>query len=148
MKESFLTSSSEELGSARAQPHQHIVKLEPEMVRARNTLFGIFVCYIVFQALVITLSPDIPGVVRMILTLLLMYFVMSGHSWAKWTMIVLFYFGASLALVDAYDSYATSPSMAIIGVAFATLFVSIGTFLLLSKPLNKYFLFKKERSAP
>ena len=126
-------------------------ELDSSAIMAKKILFGIFVGLIVFQAVLIAIVPDIRGVVRMILTLLLMYFVMEGHKWAKWVMVVLFYLATVYGLFVSATLYKQPSSAAIFPIILAIIAIvygAVGTFMVASKPLNRYFLFKRNHTTP
>ena len=136
---------SQQIEESFLAPNSKEIKLEPEMVRAKNKLFSLFVIFIVMEGFVIFLSSDVKGIVRIIFSILLMYFVISGYMWAKWAMIIIFYLGASLILITGYESLTTSLPLTILMITYAALHAAIATFLGASKPLNKYFSYNKKR---
>ncbi len=120
----------------------------PEMLRAKNILVALFAVFLVSDLALIVAVGDPMELIRMVLTIGLMYFVVIGKPWAKWTMIVLggvaaiigIVFGALLLLRGVPIG-----AMALFGMA---LWVSVvPTYLLLSKNLKEYLLARNKASS-
>lgn len=121
--------------------------LDRDAAKASNILLGIFICYFILQTLLVAASPDVTGLVRIILTLLLMYFVMMGHRWAKWIMVVLFYLATAISLWFSYSFLERSVWLSVAFLVAGIVMSCVATFLIASKPLNRYFAWKRSTPA-
>jgi len=111
-------------------------------LRAKKILFGLFVGWMVIDAFLVALSAEIPRVGRLLLTLLLMYYVLQGRLWARNLMIGLFGLGVIWCVGFGIWNFQEMPTVAIVMFAFAALISVIPTYLILSKDLRRYLDWK------
>lgn len=115
--------------------------------KARNILLIMFLLHIVLDIILVAISQDLWAIGRILVTIVIMYFVLQGRKWAKWTLIGIlsFLIVALMALVIAL--YSKLSSIIIIGsLLLAMLSAIIIIYLVRSQNLNHYFLSKRQAS--
>ncbi len=130
-----------------------MTKLDKAEIRARNILFWLFFSNFIIDCFVVATSPRNSGIVRLILTLLLMYFVFQGHRWAKWYVIVSTFVGVIVAIIISPFIFKDilMPQLIIVGAFFLIwvgINLTIAIFLLRNKAINRYFEYKRKTRLP
>jgi len=123
-------------------------ELEKSALKARNNLLAMFLGHIVLDAILVAVAKDLWAIGRILLTILIMYFVIQGYKWAKWTLlgILSFLVVALIALVIVL--YSKLSTFLIVGsLVLVVLSVVIVFYLVRSKNLNRYFSYKRATSA-
>ena len=119
-------------------------KLEQSALRARNNLLAMFLGHIVLDFILVAVAKDLWAIGRILLTILIMYFVVQGYKWAKWTLfgILSFLVVALIALVVVL--YSKLSTFLIVGsLVLVVLSAIIVMYLVGSKNLNRYFSYKR-----
>ena len=112
----------------------------PEEAKAKKLLLTIFVLFLFLDGVMVLYTQEyLTGIVRLLLTGLLMYFVMQGHKWAKWLTIVFCGISALLVLFFAVYIASNSVSVASVLILFGFGFSSMSIYLIKNKNINKYF---------
>ncbi|BAZ45826.1 hypothetical protein NIES4102_28530 [Chondrocystis sp. NIES-4102] len=115
--------------------------------KARNILLTMFLLQIVLDIILVAIANDLWAIGRILVTIVIMYFVLQGRKWAKWALIGIlsFLIVALIALVIAL--YSKLSSIIMIGsLLLAFLSAIIIIYLLRSQNLNHYFLYKRQAS--
>ncbi|ELS04837.1 hypothetical protein Xen7305DRAFT_00045730 [Xenococcus sp. PCC 7305] len=115
-------------------------ELEESALRARNNLLAMFLVHIVLDAILVAVAKDLWAIGRILITIVIMYFVLQGRKWAKWTLlgILSFLIVALVALVIAL--YSKLSTFLIFGsLVLVVLSAVIVIYLVRSKNLNRYF---------
>lgn len=117
-------------------------------LKAKRILFGLFVAWFVVDALLVAISGKVPGVLRLILTLLLMYYVFQGRTWARKIMIGLFSLGVIVCIGFGLWYFRQSSTAALIIIGFGAAIAVIPAFMVLSKDLKKVLGLEAQQCAP
>jgi O-antigen ligase len=108
--------------------------------KARNTLATIFVALSVLDAALVPISRDWYSIGRILLTIVVMYFVWQGKKWAKWLLIGICSLVAILLTAMVAKLSAKLSTLLIVG----SLLLIVGNavvvaYLSTSKDLSLYF---------
>jgi hypothetical protein len=82
-------------------------------------------------------SELIQDITRLILTILLMYFLYKGHSWAKWITVVLFMIGGLLGLVSMLSSFN------VIILLLSLVYIAVGVIMITSSSVNEFLRYQR-----
>lgn len=122
-------------------------KLDQSALKARNKLLAMFLLHIVLDTMLVAIARDLWAIGRILVTIIMMYFVLQGRKWAKWVIIGIFCFlvFALTALVVAL--YSKLSTVLILGSSILTfLSAIIAIYIVFSKDLNRYFSYKRQAS--
>ncbi len=108
--------------------------------KARNTLATMFVALSVLDAALVPISRDWYSIGRILLTIVVMYFVWQGRKWAKWLLIGICSLVAILLIAMVAKLSAKLSTLLIVG----SLLLIVGNavvaaYLSTSKDLSLYF---------
>jgi O-antigen ligase len=114
-------------------------------LQARNQLIGMFVVLCVLDLALVIMAQDRWAIGRILLTIVVMYFVVQGRNWAKWLLIGICSLGVVLlvAMVVALSSKLSTPLIvgSLIMVVLSTI---IPIYMVTSKDLNRYFFYTRQ----
>ncbi|HIK18117.1 MAG TPA: hypothetical protein IGS53_22905 [Leptolyngbyaceae cyanobacterium M33_DOE_097] len=121
-----------------------MTQLDASALQARNRLITLFVLFCLLDIAVVILAKDAWAIIRILLTIALMYFVIQGRKWAKWLMIGLcsVLVVTLIALIIALSSRLSLTLIAgsaILGGLSAAIAIYIAT----NNDLNRYFAYKR-----
>ena len=122
-------------------------EIDQSALKARNKLLAMFVVHIVLDAILVAMAKDLWAIGRILLTIVVMYFVLQGRKWAKWVLMGIFSFlvVALIALIVAL--YSKLSTVLIVGSLILTFLSTIVViYLACSKDLNRYFSYKRQGS--
>ena len=122
-------------------------QLDRSALKARNQLLAMFLVHIVLDTLLVVLAKDLWAIGRILITMIVMYFVLQGRKWAKWVLVGIFSFMvvALIALVVAL--YSKLSVVLIVGSSIlAVLSAIIAIYIACSRDLNRYFSDKRQAS--
>lgn len=122
-----------------------MTQLDRAAMQARNKLLAMFLILCILDVTLAIAVRDRWAIGRILLTIVVMYFVMQGRKWAKWLLIgICSLFVVSLiAVVVALSSKLST--LLIIGSSVAiVLGAIIPIYMASSKDLNRYFAYKKQ----
>lgn len=122
-------------------------QLDQSALKARNKLLAMFVGHIVLDTTLVFIARDLWAIGRILVTIVVMYFVLQGRKWAKWVLIGIFSFlvVALIALVVAL--YSKLSNVLVVGSSILTVLSTvIAIYIVCSKDLNRYFLCKRQSS--
>lgn len=123
-------------------------QLDQSVLKARNKLLTMFLVHIVLDTLLVVIAKDLWAVGRILVTIVVMYFVLQGCKWAKWVLLGIFSFlvVALIALVIAL--YSKLSTILIIGSLILTILSAIIIiYIAFSQDLNRYFSQKRQASS-
>jgi hypothetical protein len=106
-----------------------------------------FLVHIVLDTLLVVLAKDLWAIGRILITIVVMYFVLQGRKWAKWVLVGIFSFlvVALIALVVAL--YSKLSTILIVGSSIlVVLSAIIVIYVAYNKDLNRYFSYKRQAS--
>jgi hypothetical protein len=127
--------------------HQLMIQLDQSALKARNRLLVLFLLLSVLDLTLVIIAQDRWAIGRILLTIVVMYFVLQGRKWAKWVLIAL----CSLlvvvltALVLALSSE-LSTALIIGSLLLGVLNAVIVAYMISNKDLDRYFCYKRQAS--
>ena len=122
-------------------------QLEQSILKARNKLLAMFLMHIILDTMLVVIAKDMWAIGRILVTIIVMYFVLQGRKWAKWILIGIFSLlvVALLGLVVAL--YSKLSTILIVGSLILTILSAIIVIYIVgSKDLNRYFSYKRQTS--
>ena len=122
-------------------------QLDKSALKARNNLLIMFSIYLLLDVCLVAVSRDMWAISRILVTVVVMYFVLRGYRWAKWFLVGLFsvLVMALTALIIAL--YSKLSTFLIVGsIATIILSIMINIYLVLSKNLHRYFSYQRQAS--
>jgi O-antigen ligase len=113
---------------------------QPSALKARNTLTAIFVALSVLDAILVPISRDWYSIGRILLTVVVMYFVLQGKKWAKWLLTSICSLVAVLLIAMVIKLSAKLSTLLIVGsLVLVVLNAVVVIYLATSKELAQYF---------
>ncbi|AKG22172.1 hypothetical protein [Calothrix sp. 336/3] len=116
-------------------------------LKARNQLLGMFVALCILDITLVIIVWDMWAIGRILLTIVVMYFVFQGKKWAKWLLMGICSF-LVVALVAMVILLRTKLStMVIVGsLIMAVLSAIIAIYLASSQDLRHYLAWKRQNN--
>lgn len=120
-------------------------QLDHSALNARNTLIALFVLLCILDAALVIIAQDKWAIGRILLTVVVMYFVIQGQKWAKWFLISIcsLLVVALTAMMLALGSQLSTILM-IGSMIMVVLSAVIPIYMISSKDLNRYFSYKRQ----
>jgi hypothetical protein len=118
---------------------------DPSILSARNRLLTMFVVLCILDIALVIISRDRSAIGRILLTIVVMYFVLQGRKWAKWLLIGIcsFLVIALIAMVLLLSSK-LSITLIVGSLSMAILSAIIPIYMLRSRDLSRYFSWKRQ----
>jgi O-antigen ligase len=122
-----------------------MLQIDQSALKARNTLIAMFLVLCILDATLVVIARDRWAIGRILLTIVVMYFVLQGQKWAKWLMISICSFLAVIlvTMVIALSSK-LSTVLSVGSLIMAVLSVIIAIYMATSRDLNSYFSWKRQ----
>ncbi len=120
-------------------------ELDSAALKAKSKLIWIFAGFLTFDLVMILIDQDYRGLIRLVLTVLLMYLALQGQKWAKWLIVVFASLGIPVSLLVTI-AHETMIEMFLSLILFF-LDVTLVVHLTRSKPLDRYFDYKRRLSS-
>jgi ABC-type lipoprotein release transport system permease subunit len=122
-----------------------MTKLEQSALKARNTLLTMFLGLCTLDTTLVMIAKDRWAIGRILLTIVVMYFVMQGHKWAKWFLMGICSFVVIILVAMVITLRAKLSTIIIVGsLIMAILSAIIPIYMASSKDLNHYFSSKRQ----
>jgi hypothetical protein len=120
-------------------------QLDPSALTARNRLLAMFVVLTLLDGLLVILSRDKWAIARILVTIVVMYFVLQGQKWAKWCLVSLYSLVTVLLLAMVVALSSKLSTVLIVGsLILATLSVIVLIYMVSSRDLHRYFSWKRQ----
>ena len=122
-----------------------MTQLDQSALKARNTLLVLFLLLCVLDVALVVIAQDRWAISRILLTVVVMYFVIQGRKWAKWllvgicSLLVVILIAMMLAL-----SSKLSTILMIGSSVMVVLSAVISIYMVSNKDLNRYFSYKRQ----
>ena len=119
--------------------------LDSSTIKARNNLLTLFAILTILDLVLVVVSRDMWAIGRILITIAVMYFVVQGSKWARWTLIgILSLVVVSLlALVTAL--YSKLSTFLIVGsLILVVIDIYTVTILIRDRNLKRYFALKRQ----
>lgn len=122
-----------------------MLQIDRATLRARNQLLVMFLVLCGLDTTLVILAQDRWAIGRILLTIVVMYFVIQGRKWAKWllTSICSLLVVVLVAMVAALSSK-LSIVLIVGSLILAVLSAMIPIYLISSQDLNRYFYYKRQ----
>ena len=122
-----------------------MTQLDKSALNARNNLLALFVLLCILDIALVVVARDRWAIGRILLTVVVMYFVIQGRKWAKWLMVSI----CSLLVVILITmmlalSSKLSTILMIGSLIMVVLSAAITIYLVSNKDLNRYFSYKRQ----
>jgi hypothetical protein len=122
-----------------------MIQLPQAALKARNRLLAMFLLLCILDVALVIASQDRWAIGRILLTIVVMYFVIQGKKWAKWLLVGIcsLLVVSLIALVLALRSK-LSMFLIVGSLMMALLSAAIAIYMVSSKNLNHYFSYKRK----
>lgn len=122
-----------------------MLQLDQAALKARNQLLGMFLALCGLDTVLVIMAQDKWAIGRILLTIVVMYFVVQGRKWAKWLLISIcsVLVVILIAMVVALSSK-LSTTLIVGSLIMAVLSAIIPIYMIISKDLNRYFHYKRQ----
>lgn len=129
-----------------------LVKPMPELdqsaLKAKNQLLALFLVHIVLDAMLMAIARDLWAISRILVTIVVMYFVLQGRKWAKWVLMGIFSFLVVALTALVIFLYSKLSTVLIVGSSILTVLSAIiAIYIAVSQDLNRYFSHKRQASS-
>ncbi|PSB06302.1 hypothetical protein C7B62_23240 [Pleurocapsa sp. CCALA 161] len=116
-------------------------------LKARNKLLAMLLLLCVLDITLVTIARDWWAIGRILPTIVVMYFVMQGQKWAKWLLMSICSLLVVILITMVLALSSKLSTILIVGsLIMAILSAIIAIYLVSSKDLNRYFVFKRQAS--
>jgi O-antigen ligase len=117
-----------------------MTQYEQSSIKARNKLSAMFLVLCILDSALVYISHDKYSIGRILLTIVVMYFVLQGRKWAKWLLIGICSLVVILLVAMVVKLSAKLSTVLIVGsLILAVLNAVIIIYLSTSKDLKLYF---------
>ena len=122
-----------------------MIQIDSSALQARNRLLVMFALLCILDTALVILARDRWAFGRIAFTLIVMYFVLQGQTWAKWLLIGI----CSLLVVLLIAMVVTlsaklSMTLTLGSLLLSVLSIVIVIYLLRSQDLSRYFAYKRQ----
>jgi hypothetical protein len=122
-----------------------MTKLEQSALKARNTLLTMFLVLCTLDTTLVMIAKDRWAIGRILLTIVVMYFVMQGYKWAKWLLMGICSFVVVILMAMVIALRAKLSTILIVGsLIMAILSAIIPIYMARSQDLSRYFSSKRQ----
>jgi hypothetical protein len=123
-----------------------MIQIEESILKARNILLTMFLVLCTLDIALVMIARDKWAIGRILLTIVVMYFVMQGHKWAKWLLMGICSFVVVILIAMVIALRAKLSTILIVGsLIMAVLSAIIPIYMASNKDLNRYFSYKKRQ---
>jgi len=122
-------------------------QLDQSALKARSNLLIMFVAHLVLDVILVTMAKDLWAISRIVVAIVVMYFVLQGRKWAKWFMVAIFscLIVALLGLIIALSAK-LSPILIFGSLVLIVLSAIMEIYLIRNQDLNRYFSHQRQAS--
>lgn len=122
-----------------------MIQLDRSALKARNKLIAMFLLLCAIDTTLVFMARDRWAIGRILLTILVMYFVIQGRSWAKWLLMSIcsLLVVVLITMVIVLNSKLSTP-LTVGSLIMAVLSAIIPIYMASNKDLNRYFLYKRQ----
>lgn len=114
-------------------------------LKARNRLLAMFLLLCILDSALVIAAQDRWAIGRILLTVVVMYFVIQGRKWAKWLLVgICSLLVVSLITIVLALSSKLSAALIVGSLIMAVLSAAIAVYMVSSKDLNHYFAYKRK----
>lgn len=114
-------------------------------LKARNRLLAMFVLLCILDSALVIATQDRWAIGRVLLTVVVMYFVIQGRKWAKWLLVgICSLLVVSLITIVLALSSKLSTALIVGSLIMAVLSAAIAVYMVSSNDLNCYFSYRRK----
>ena len=123
-------------------------ELDVSALKARNGLLAMFCVLIILDSVLIAVSKDLWAIGRILVTIVVMYYVMQGKKWAKRVLIAILSLVTVLltALIIALHSK-LSTFLVVGSLVMIILSLITAGFMIFSQDLTHYFSYQRKAAS-
>lgn len=122
-----------------------MTQLDQSALKARNKLLAMFLLLCILDVTLVIIARDKWAIGRILLTILVMYFVLQGQKWAKWLLVSLCSLLVVILIAMVLALGSRLSTVLIVGsVMMAILSAVIPIYMISNKDLNRYFSYKRQ----
>lgn len=119
--------------------------LDASAIKARNNLLILFAILTILDLVLVVVSRDLWAIGRILITIAVMYFVIQGHKWARWTLIGILSLVVALLLALVFALYSKLSTFLIVGsLILVVVDICAVTILIRDRNLKRYFALKRQ----
>ena len=121
--------------------------LQPDLsaLKARNILITLFVVLCILDATLVAIARDKWAIGRILLTIIVMYFVLQGRKWAKYLLMGICSLLAVLLIAMVVALSSKLSTILVVGsLIMVVLCTIIPIYMATNKDLNRYLSFKRQ----
>jgi len=114
-------------------------------MKARNLLLAMFFLLTILDSVLVVVSRDLWAIGRIIITIIVMYYVMEGKKWAKWTLLAIL--GLVIVLLSGLviALHSKLSTFLVVGSLILIVFDLIaGGLMIFDRNLADYFALKRK----
>ncbi len=120
-------------------------QIDQSALKARNKLLAMFVVLCILDATLVILARDRWAIGRILVTIVVMYFVLQGRKWAKWLMMGICSLLVVILVTMVLLLRSKLSTVLIVGsLIMVVLSAIIAIYMASSKNLNYYFSWKRQ----
>ena len=121
--------------------------LQPDLsaLKARNILITLFVVLCILDVTLVAIAGDKWAIGRILLTIIVMYFVLQGRKWAKYLLMAICSLMIVLLIAMVVALSSKLSTILIVGsLIMVVLCTIIPIYMATNKDLNRYLSFKRQ----
>ena len=112
--------------------------------KAKNILLTMLLSWVILDITTIIATQKATGIGRVLLTVALIWFTIEGYKWAKWVTIICFLLGSGFGIITGL-AFISKSKMGIVLIVLGIYLAIPVLYLLLSRNLEKYFQYKRNK---
>lgn len=122
-----------------------MIQPDQSALKARNRLLAMFLPFCILDVALVIAAQDRWAIGRILLTVVVMYFVIQGKKWAKWLLVgICSLLVVSLITIVLALSSKLPPALIVGSLIMTVLSAAIAVYIVSSKDLNRYFSCKRK----
>jgi hypothetical protein len=122
-----------------------MIQPDQSALKARNRLLAMFLLLCILDGVLVIAAQDRWAISRILLTVVVMYFVVQGKKWAKWFLVgICSLLVVSLITIVLALSSKLPAALMVGSLVMAVLSAAIAVYMVSSKELNRYFSCKRK----
>lgn len=114
-------------------------------LKARNILLAMFLVLCILDITLVIVARDMWAIGRVLLTIVVMYFVLQGRKWAKWLLIGICSLVVAILITMLVVLSSKLSTVLIVGSSIVVVLSAIiPIYMVSSRNLNRYFSLKRQ----
>lgn len=122
-----------------------MIQPDQSALKARNKLLAMFLLLCILDVALVIAAQDRWAIGRLLLTVVVMYFVIQGKKWAKWLLVGIYSLLVVSLITIVLALSSKLPAALIVGSLIMAVFsAAITVYIVSNKDLNRYFSYKRK----